>query len=96
MYSRLFKYLTANEILYKKQFGFSSTEHAIIQLTDQIKSSFEKNYFTLGVFIDFWKAFDAVDHHILIKKLNQCGVKGNNIYHYDALHLIINAPLSKI
>ena len=53
MYSRLFKYLTANEILYKKQFGFSSTEHAIIQLTDQIKSSFEKNYFTLGVFIDF-------------------------------------------
>ena len=40
MCNRLFKYLTANEVLYKKQFGFravNSTEHAIIKLIDQIK-----------------------------------------------------------
>ena len=44
MYNRLFKYLTTNEILYKKQFGFQkvhSTEHAIIQLIDQIHNIFE-------------------------------------------------------
>ena len=48
MYNRLFKYLTTNEILHKKQFGFQkghSTEHAIIQLIDQINNSFEKNHF---------------------------------------------------
>ena len=71
MYNRLFKYLTTNEILYKKQFGFQeghSTEHAIMQLIDNINNSCEKNHFILGVFIDLSKAFDTVDH-ILITKL---------------------------
>ena len=70
MYNRLFKYLKTNEILYKKQFGFQeehSTEHAIIQLIDQINNCFEKNHITLGIFIDLKKAFDTVDHAILIK-----------------------------
>ena len=43
MYNRLFKYLTTNEILHKKQFGFQkghSTEHVIIQLIGQINNSF--------------------------------------------------------
>ena len=82
LYNRLFKYLTVNEILYQKQFDFReghSTEDAIIQLTDQMKSSFERNHFTVGVFIDLSKAFDTVDHHIIIKRLNQYGVKGINI-----------------
>ena len=60
----LFKYLTTSEILYKKQFEFRkghSTEHAIIQLIDQINNSFE-NHFTLCIFIDLLKAFDTVDH----------------------------------
>ena len=46
MYTRLYKHLTDNNILYKKQFGFQtghSTEHAIIQLVGQINSNFEKD-----------------------------------------------------
>ena len=82
MYNRLFKYLTTNEILYKKQFGFQeghSTEHVIMQLIDNINNSFEKNHFPLGVFIDLSKAFDTVDHYILIVKLKQYGIQGSNM-----------------
>ena len=72
MYNRLYKYLTTEKLLYSKQFGFQtglSTEHAIVKLVDQIYESFEKDHYTLGVFIDLSKPFDTVDHTILIKKL---------------------------
>ena len=55
MYNRLYKYLTEKNFLYCKLFGFQkgySPEHAILQLIEQISQSFEKNEFTLGVFID--------------------------------------------
>ena len=54
-------------MLYPKQFGFQkshSTEHAIIQLIYQINSSFEKNDFTLGIFIDLSKTSDTVTSHL--------------------------------
>ena len=65
-----------------KQFAFQkghSTEHAIAQLVDQIQESFENNSYTLGVFIDFFKAFDATDHAILLKKLENYRIKGTNL-----------------
>ena len=73
MYNRLYKHLLNNNILYEKQFGFQenhSTDHAIIQLVDQISNNFEKNHLTLGVFMDFSKTFDTVDDGIFIKKLD--------------------------
>ena len=82
MYNRLYQYLTTNNILYNKQFGFQkqhSTEHAIVQLTNEISNSFENNLLTLGVFIDLSKAFDTVDHKILISKLYHYGIKGKTI-----------------
>ena len=81
MYDRLYKYLTTDKLLYLKQFGFQtdlSTEHAIVKLVDQIYKSFEKDLYTQGVFIDLSKAFDTVDHTILIKKLEMDGIKGIN------------------
>ena len=55
MDNRLYQYFIEIKILYPKQFGFQtvhSTEHAIVQLLDQILESFEYNKNTLGVFID--------------------------------------------
>ena len=69
MYNRVYNHLDSKGLLYEKQFGFqrnNSTEHAILQLTRDITSSFEKGEYTLGVFIDLSKAFDTIDHQILI------------------------------
>ena len=86
MYSSLYKYLTENNLLYCNQFGFQkghSPEHAILQLVEQINQSFEKNKFTLGVFVDLSKAFDTVDHQILLKKLEYYGIAGNNLRWFE-------------
>ena len=55
-----------------EQFGFQtghSKDHAIAQLVDQIYEAFEKNEYKLGLFIDLSKAFDTVDHSVLLRKL---------------------------
>ena len=82
MYNRLYSYLNDNNLFFQKQFGFReghSTNHAHIQLINNICDSFNQNKYTLGVFIDLSKAFDTVDHNMLLKKLSLYGIKNNNL-----------------
>ena len=87
MYNKLYTYLTENNILFNLQFGFRcqhSTEHAIVELADKILNGFSEEKYTLGVFIDLSKAFDTVDHQILLKKLSLYGVKGKSLEWFES------------
>ena len=80
LHARLTKYIEDHNLLYKYQFGFRknhSTEHALIEIVDQIRFSIDKNQLTCGIFIDLSKAFDTVDHDILLGKLEHYGIRGN-------------------
>ena len=79
MYTRLYNFLEKYNCLYKKQFGFRnshSTNHALISITEKIRESLDNNEYSCGVFLDFQKAFDTVNHNILLKKLHHYGIRG--------------------
>ena len=79
MYTRLYKFLEKYSPLYKKQFGFRnshSTNYALISITEKIKKSLDNNEYSCGVFLDFQKAFDTVNHEVLLKKLHHYEIRG--------------------
>ena len=69
----MIKFLNKNNIIYNREFGFRG-KHST--LTEDIKKSIDEGKLTCGVFIDLQKAFDTVDHEIILKKLETYGFRG--------------------
>ena len=79
IYTRLYGFFTSNNILNKSQFGFRkshSTSHALNYSINCIEKSIKKGNSVLGIFIDLSKAFDTIDHKILLAKLENYGIRG--------------------
>lgn len=79
MQERLVSYLNKYNIIYEHQYGFQknkSTSLAIMDMYSKLINAIEKKQFSCGVFLDFAKAFDTVNHKILIKKIEHYGIRG--------------------
>ena len=79
MAKRLLAFLEKFKILYDCQFGFRKghlTSLALIDNHDRIKDALDSGNSVLGLYIDLKKAFDTVDHDILLAKLEHYGIRG--------------------
>ena len=79
VFNRLSNYLEKRELIYSKQFGFRShhsTVHAVLSIIDKVQKAIEDREYSCGIFLDFSKAFDTVNHEILLSKLEFYGIRG--------------------
>ncbi|PFX21450.1 RNA-directed DNA polymerase from mobile element jockey [Stylophora pistillata] len=82
MYNSLYAFLTEQNLIYSRQSGFRkhhSTETALIKIVDELLFNLDRNKVSGLVLVDYAKAFDMVDHELLLKKLEVYGVKNQEL-----------------
>ena len=79
-YNQLSDYFNENNLFYSQQYGFRahhSTEHAILELSDRIISAMDNKQTPMTIFLDLSKAFDTLNHDILLTKLSYYGINNS-------------------
>ena len=79
IYNKLFEFLVRYQILFESQYGFRSgrnTTHATLDFIWSVEDAIESNQFAIGIFCDLSKAFDTLNHTILLQKLDHYGIRG--------------------
>ena len=100
---KLQEYLKVHDILYKFQFGFQSGKsavHPLLHLVNYVAQAFNRDEYVVAIFLDLKKAFDLVDHSILLLKLEFIGIKGNMLKWFESYlknrqqYVMVNGTLS--
>ena len=79
MYNRLLDFIEDQKFFVNEQFGFRklhSSYKALMILIDKLIESLDRGEYVIGIFLDFSKAFDTIDHKILLHKLYHYGIRG--------------------
>ena len=87
MHKQLYAFLEEHQVLFKNQFGFRkkcSTSHSLIEITEKIRESIDSGKYGCGIFIDLKKAFDTVNHEILLRKLEHYGIRGSILKWFES------------
>ena len=79
MYSRIIAFIDRNEILTEAQHGFRAhrfTETTLQDFISNARAAIDKKLYPIGLFLELTKAYDVLDHQLLLEKLNSYGVRG--------------------
>ena len=82
VHERTYNFLEKYSCIYKYQYGFRrshSTNHALIEITEKVRKALDSGKFACGIFVDLQKAFDTVNHKILLKNPATSGNKLTSI-----------------